>query len=65
MLKHYYFADFVIEDKVLLEVKAQNGGMEDHYRQVINYLALSKLPLGLLINFGEDSLKFKRVIFNQ
>lgn len=62
ILPHYYFADFVIDRKIILEVKAQEGMLEDHYRQVINYLAVSKLKLGLLINFGENSLKFKRVI---
>ena len=62
ILPHYYFADFVINDKIILEVKAQEGVLEDHYQQVINYLAVSKLKLGLLINFGENSLKFKRVI---
>ena len=62
ILPHYYFADFVIGGTIILEVKAQEGVLEDHYRQVINYLAVSKLKLGLLINFGENSLKFKRVI---
>lgn len=62
ILPHYYFADFVINGKFILEVKAQEGVLEDHYRQVINYLAVSKLKIGLLINFGENSLKFKRVI---
>ena len=62
VLPHYYVSDFVIDGKIILEVKAQEGVLEDHYRQVINYLAVSKLKLGLLINFGENSLKFKRVI---
>ena len=62
ILPHYYFADFVIDGKMILEVKAQEGVLEDHYQQVLNYLAVSKLKLGLLINFGENSLKFKRVI---
>lgn len=64
ILPHYYFADFVIDEKFILEVKAQQGVLEEHYQQVINYLAVSKLQLGLLINFGEDSLKFKRVILS-
>ena len=62
ILPHFYVADFVIHNNVLLEVKAQNGVLEEHYKQVINYLAVSKLKLGLLINFGEESLKFKRVV---
>jgi GxxExxY protein len=36
--------------------------MDSHLKQTLNYLAVSKLKIGLLINFGEDSLKYKRVI---
>jgi len=45
-----------------LEVKAQQNVIDNHLKQTINYLAVSKIKLGLIINFGEDSLKFKRVI---
>lgn len=62
VLPHFYFADFVYENKIVLEIKAKQNVIEEHYRQTINYLAVSKLKLGLIINFGEDSLKFKRVI---
>lgn len=61
-LSHHYFADFVYEDKIILEIKAQQNVADAHYRQTINYLAASKYKLGLIVNFGEDSLKFKRVI---
>ena len=63
ILPHHFYADFVINDKIILEVKAQDGVVEEHYGQVINYLAVSKLKLGLLVNFGEPSLKFKRIVF--
>ncbi|MEO8087356.1 MAG: GxxExxY protein [Bacteroidota bacterium] len=63
ILSHSYNADFIYENKIILEVKAQQGVIQDHFKQTINYLAASKLKLGLIINFGEDSLKFKRVIF--
>jgi hypothetical protein len=36
--------------------------IELHYKQTINYLAVSKLPIVLMVNFGEDKLTFKRVI---
>lgn len=62
ILPHYYNADFVVDTQIILEVKAQNGVLEEHYQQVINYLAISKLKLGILVNFGEDSLKFKRIV---
>lgn len=65
ILSHFYVADFVIENKLILELKAQNGIVEEHYKQVINYLAASKNECGLLVNFGEPSLKFKRVILSK
>ncbi len=62
VLERYYNADFIVFDKIVLEVKAQKNVIEDHFKQSINYLAVSKLKLGLLVNFGEDNLKFKRVV---
>jgi len=59
LLKHHYKADFVIGD-IIVEVKAQEGGHENAAPQLINYLALAKAPVGLLINFGEESLRYKR-----
>lgn len=43
-LPHKFYADFVVYDKIILEVKAKKGIIEEHYNQVINYLAVSKLP---------------------
>jgi GxxExxY protein len=62
ILQHKYFADFVVFDKILLEAKAVECLTDSHVKQVLNYLAASKLKLGLLVNFGEDSLSFKRVV---
>lgn len=62
-LPHAYFADFVIRDKIIFEVKSLTNMSDLFYGQVINYLAASKLELGLLINFGEKSLKYRRIIF--
>ncbi|MBU1422355.1 MAG: GxxExxY protein [Bacteroidetes bacterium] len=62
ILPHYFFADFVVFDKIILEVKAQKGIVDEHYSWVINYMAVSKCPLGLIVNFGESSLITKRVI---
>jgi GxxExxY protein len=62
LLPHYYQADFVIDEKVILEVKSQQGVIDEHYKQVLNYLAVSKCKLGLLVNFGQDSLQFKRLV---
>jgi len=62
ILPHYFFADFVVYDKVILEVKAQKAIVSEHYAWVLNYLGISKCPLGLIINFGEPSLVTKRLI---
>ncbi len=64
-LKHYYVADFIVLNDIILEIKAQNGLVEDHYDQIINYLAVSKCKVGLIVNFGEKSLKFKRVVLSK
>ena len=60
ILPHYFFADFVIFKKIIVEIKSQTGIAEENHSQVINYLAVSGCPIGLLINFGESSLLFKR-----
>ena len=62
ILPHAYRADFVIWDKILFEAKAVEKLTDAHVKQVLNYLAASKLRLGLLVNFGSDSLEWKRVI---
>lgn len=61
-LQHYYTSDFVVFDKIILEEKAQQNIIDEHYKQVINYPAVSKMKLGMLVNFGEESLKFKRIV---
>jgi GxxExxY protein len=62
ILPHFYFADFVVWDKILFEAKAVESLADSHIKQVLNYLAASKLRVGLLVNFGGDSLEWKRVI---
>jgi GxxExxY protein len=62
ILPHHYYADFVVWDKILFEAKAVEQLTEVHVKQVLNYLAISKLELGLLVNFGADSLEWKRII---
>ena len=56
ILPHYYYADFVVWDKILFEAKAVEKLTDSHIKQVLNYLAASKLRVGLLVNFGGDSL---------
>ncbi|WP_026776558.1 GxxExxY protein [Polaribacter sp. Hel_I_88] len=62
ILPHKYRVDFIINGNIVLEIKAIRCLTDSHVKQTLNYLAVSKLRIGLLINFGEDSLKYKRVI---
>jgi GxxExxY protein len=55
-------ADFLVDNCLLLELKATSEITRLHYAQVINYLKAYNLPVGLLLNFGEDSLRYKRFI---
>jgi GxxExxY protein len=65
LLPHHYRADFVIWHKILFEGKAVEKLGESHVKQVLNYLAASKLELGLLVNFGAYSLEWKRVVLSK
>lgn len=62
VLPHNYFADFVVFNDIILELKAAESLSESHIKQTLNYIAAAKSRLGLLVNFGEDSLKYRRVI---
>jgi GxxExxY protein len=55
-------ADFVVEGKVLVELKAVIQLEDVHLAQALNYLKAYKLGVGLLINFGSKSLTFKRLV---
>jgi len=55
-------ADFVVENKILVEIKAVIQLQDVHLAQVLNYLKAYKLEVGLLINFGSKSLTFKRLV---
>lgn len=65
ILPHSYFADFVPWDKIIFEAKAVEALSDAHVKQVLNYLAAAKLELGLLVNFGADSLEWKRVVLSR
>jgi len=56
--------DFVVEDKVLVELKSVSEFNDAHFVQILNYLKAFKKEVGLLINFGEQRLKFKRFVIN-
>lgn len=58
----YYIPDFVIEDALVVEIKALKFLDNSHLAQVIGYLAVTGFQVGLLINFGERSLKYRRIL---
>lgn len=62
ILSRKYNADFVVYGEIIFEAKAISQLTISDTKQTLNYLASSKNKLGLLVNFGEDSLKYKRVI---
>lgn len=62
ILPTYYYADFVVFEEIILELKAIKELTSSEVKQTLNYLAASKNKVGLLANFEEDSLKYKRII---
>ncbi len=58
-------ADFIVERKVIVELKALSKLDEVHWAQTLNYLKAYKFEIGLLINFGAKSLEWKRFILTQ
>ena len=62
ILPRKYIADFVVYNEIIFEIKAISQLTNSDVKQTLNYLASSKNKLGLLANFGEDSLKYKRII---
>jgi GxxExxY protein len=57
-----YIADFVVDGKIILEIKAVSEFHPKHEAQAINYLTATKLRLAILLNFGAESLQHKRII---
>lgn len=62
ILKHEFYADFIIDNKVILEIKAANKIIDENVKQILNYMSISKCKVGLLLNFGESSLAYKRLV---
>ncbi len=57
-----FVADMVIENKLLLELKASSGFVKDHRAQVLNYLKATGISVGLLLNFGTPKLGVQRIV---
>ena len=62
ILNQYYVADLFCYDKIVIELKAVSTILPEHEAQLLNYLKATGTKLGLLFNFGEESLIFKRFV---
>ena len=57
-----YYADIVVEDKIILELKVAKEISKEHYAQLLNYLKATEFKLGFILNFGQSRLQYKRLI---
>lgn len=62
-LPHKFYADFVVFDNIILEIKHTSDIVDSHIAQSINYLKVSGNKLALIVNFGEKKLYYKRILF--
>ena len=56
-----FCADLLVENKVIVEIKAVKALVPEHQAQVINYLKATGIQVGLLVNFGKSKIEFKRL----
>jgi GxxExxY protein len=59
-----YFADLLVDNRLVIELKACKTIVDEHIAQILGYLRASKIEHGLLINFGSTKLQIKKYIFN-
>ena len=55
-----FYADVLVENKILIELKAINNLANEHFAQLINYLKATEIEVGLIINFGNPKLEYRR-----
>ena len=60
----HFCADLSVENRLVVEIKACRGLIDDHVAQLLGYLRASRLEHGLLINFGGPKLQIKKYILN-
>lgn len=65
ILPHKFYADFVVIDKIILEVKAVQAIADEFIAQAINYLRVSENKLALIVNFGELKLNSQRIVLDE
>ena len=62
ILPHKFYADFVVHNNIILEIKAVESIHDKHISQCLNYLKVSGCRLAILANFQKDSLDYRRII---
>jgi len=62
ILPHKFYADFVIYEEIIFEVKAVRDIIDEHIAQTLNYVRLADCNLGIIVNFNRQSLQHKRII---
>ena len=63
VLRHKYYADFIVYNSIILEIKSASLIIDKFVAQTINYLKASGIKLGIIANFGQRSFQYKRVVF--
>ena len=63
ILPHKFYADLIVFDKIIVEIKCVKQLSDEHMSQAINYLKVSNNKLALLINFGRGKLEYKGVVY--
>ncbi|MBL6992142.1 MAG: GxxExxY protein [Bacteriovoracaceae bacterium] len=58
-----FYADILVEDKVIIELKAVKALSPEHEAQIINYLKATGIKVGLLINFAKPKLEWRRLVY--
>ena len=59
-----FYPDLLVEDRLIIELKAVKSLMSEHEAQLINYLKATGLKVGLLMNFGKSKLEWKRLVYS-
>nr|MBP7654644.1 GxxExxY protein [Candidatus Dependentiae bacterium] len=62
ILNKKYYVDFLIDNKIILELKATDNICSEHISQILNYLKASEVKVGYILNFGRNKLEFKRIV---
>ena len=65
LLKKCYLVDFVVYEKIIVELKAQEQLTSREEAQILNYLKASGKEVGVLINFGAERLQWKRIVLTK